>query len=131
MNFFELKGEGYTPSYTCTNFTDSLHDAFGFCTDSEITTSQMKKIFKLTKKPIKGTHFLFHAKTARMPILPVLFKRFSSLNCQRWENLKFLLQKLIIICRITGTGSLIRLANQGTCPRDSLKKLKNPAFAGY
>lgn len=52
MNFFELKGEGYTPSYTRTEFTDSLHDAFGFRTDYEIiTSSQMKKIFKLTKKP--------------------------------------------------------------------------------
>lgn len=51
MNFFELKGEGYTPSYTRTDFTDSLHDAFGFRTDYEITTfSQMKKIFKLTQK---------------------------------------------------------------------------------
>lgn len=51
MNFFELKGEGYTPSYTRTDFTDSLHDAFGFRTDYEITTSsQMKKLFKLTKK---------------------------------------------------------------------------------
>jgi len=51
MNFFELKGEGYTPSYTRTDFTDSLHDAFGFRTDYEITTSsQMKNIFKLTKK---------------------------------------------------------------------------------
>jgi hypothetical protein len=49
MNFFELKGEGYSPSYTRTDFTDSLHDAFGFRTDYEITTSsQMKKIFKLT-----------------------------------------------------------------------------------
>jgi hypothetical protein len=28
MNFFELKGEGYSPSYTRTDFTDSLHDAF-------------------------------------------------------------------------------------------------------
>jgi len=51
MNFFELKGEGYTPSYTRTDFTDSLHDAFGFRTDYEITTSsQIKKFFKLTKK---------------------------------------------------------------------------------
>jgi hypothetical protein len=52
MNFFELKGEGYSPSYTRTDFTDSLHEAFGFRTDYEITTSsEMKKIFKLTKKP--------------------------------------------------------------------------------
>ncbi len=51
MNFFELKGEGYTPSYTRTDFTDSLHDAFGFRTDYEIiTSSQMKKLFRLTQK---------------------------------------------------------------------------------
>ena len=51
MNFFELKGEGYTPSYTRSDFTDSLHDAFGFRTDYEITTSsQMKNFFKLTQK---------------------------------------------------------------------------------
>lgn len=52
MNFFELKGEGYSPSYTRTDFTDALHEAFGFRTDYEITTStEMKKLFKLTKKP--------------------------------------------------------------------------------
>jgi transposase len=52
MNFFELKREGYSPSYTRTDLSDSLHNAFGFRTDYEITTSsEMKKIFKLTKKP--------------------------------------------------------------------------------
>lgn len=52
MNFFELKGEGYSPSYTRTDFTDSLHDAFGFRTDYEITaSSEMKKFFNLTQKP--------------------------------------------------------------------------------
>ena len=51
MNFHEVKGEGYTPSYTRTDFTDSLHEAVGFRTDYEIVnTSQMKKIFKDTKK---------------------------------------------------------------------------------
>lgn len=51
MNFLEVKGEGYVPSYTRTDFTDSLHDVFGFRTDYEITSySQMKKIFNLTKK---------------------------------------------------------------------------------
>lgn len=51
MNFFKLKGEGYSPSYTRTDFTDSLHDAFGFRTDYEITSSsEMKKIFNLTQK---------------------------------------------------------------------------------
>lgn len=50
MNFLEEKGEGYTPAYTRTDFTDDLHNAFGFRTDYQIVkTSQMKKIFKITK----------------------------------------------------------------------------------
>ena len=50
MNFNEIKAEGYVPSYTRTDFTDDLHNAFGFRTDYEIMTlKQMKKIFKKTK----------------------------------------------------------------------------------
>lgn len=50
MNFHEVKGEGYLPSYTRTDFTDDLHDAFGFRTDYEIVKmKQMKNIFKGTK----------------------------------------------------------------------------------
>lgn len=51
MNFYEVKGDGYVPQYTRTDFTDDLHQAFGFRTDYEIVnTSQMKKIFKATKE---------------------------------------------------------------------------------
>jgi len=51
MNFLEVKGEGYLPAYTRTDFTDALHDAFGFRTDYQILThSYMKKIFKQSKK---------------------------------------------------------------------------------
>jgi hypothetical protein len=51
MNFLEVAGEGYIPTYTRTEFTDALHDAFGFRTDYQIVSSkQMKKIFKDTKK---------------------------------------------------------------------------------
>jgi transposase len=51
MNFLEVKGEGYLPAYTRTDFTDALHDAFGFRTDYQIlTNSHMKNIFKLSKK---------------------------------------------------------------------------------
>lgn len=51
MNFYEVKGEGYIPTYTRTDFTDALHEAFGFRTDYQIVnTSQMKKIFRETKK---------------------------------------------------------------------------------
>ncbi len=50
MNFHEIKGEGFVPTYTRTDFTDSLHDAFGFRTDYQIlTTRQAKNIFKVTK----------------------------------------------------------------------------------
>jgi transposase len=51
MNFLELRGEGYVPTYTRSDFTDALHDAFGFRTDYQIVTSSvMKKILKDTKK---------------------------------------------------------------------------------
>ena len=50
MNFFKIKGEGYVPAYTRTDFTDDLHEAFGFRTDYQIVnTSKMKRIFKSTK----------------------------------------------------------------------------------
>ena len=51
MNFLEVKGEGYLPAYTRTDFTDALHDTFGFRTDYQILThSHMKNIFKQSKK---------------------------------------------------------------------------------
>ena len=50
MNFYSIPGEGYIPTYTRTEFTDAIHDAFGFRTDYQIVaTKQMKKIFKDTK----------------------------------------------------------------------------------
>jgi hypothetical protein len=50
MNFQELKGSGYIPTYTRDDFTDAMHEAFGFRTDYEIVSlKQMKKIFKETK----------------------------------------------------------------------------------
>ncbi len=59
MEFFEIKGEGYVPTYTRTDFTDALHEAFGFRTDYQIvTSSMMKKIFKRYEKIKNITHFL-------------------------------------------------------------------------
>lgn len=50
MNFYEVKGEGYIPTYTRTDFTDDLHDKFDFRTDYQIVnTKQMKNILKITK----------------------------------------------------------------------------------
>lgn len=43
MNFLQVKGSGYVPCYTRTDFTDALHDAFGFRTDFEIITPKMMK----------------------------------------------------------------------------------------
>lgn len=49
INFFEIKGEGYIPTYTRTDFNDDLHEAFGFRTDYQIITkSTMKNIFSRT-----------------------------------------------------------------------------------
>jgi len=50
MNFLEVPGEGYIPTYTRTDFTDALHDTFGFRTDYQIVTKkQLKNIFSLAK----------------------------------------------------------------------------------
>lgn len=49
MNFYELKEEGYIPTYTRNDLTDDLHEAFDFKTDYQIvSTKQMKKIIKKT-----------------------------------------------------------------------------------
>jgi transposase len=46
MNLLEISREGYTPAYTRTDFTDALHEAFGFRTDFQFTShDRMKKIF--------------------------------------------------------------------------------------
>lgn len=59
MNFLSVKGEGYIPTYTRTELTDSLHEAFGFRTDYEIVSEkQMKKIFRDTKNQEKVREIL-------------------------------------------------------------------------
>ncbi len=51
MNFYKIKSEGYIPTYTRSDFTDALHESFGFRTDYEIIKkTQMKKILNTTKK---------------------------------------------------------------------------------
>ncbi|QUH25706.1 IS1634 family transposase [Serpentinicella alkaliphila] len=51
MNFYEILGDGYIPTYTRTDFTDALHEAFGFRTDYQIIkNTHMKNIFKDTKR---------------------------------------------------------------------------------
>lgn len=52
MNFIELTGKGYVPTYKRTNLTDDLHEKFGFRSDTEIVTrNSMKKIFYSTRNP--------------------------------------------------------------------------------
>ena len=51
MNLYEVKGDGYLPTYTRTDLTDELHERFDFRTDYEINTySDLKKIFKQIKQ---------------------------------------------------------------------------------
>jgi hypothetical protein len=50
MNLLDAVGEGYIPAYTRTDFTDALHEAFGFRTDYQIITkNHMKNIFRCSK----------------------------------------------------------------------------------
>lgn len=51
MDFYQIKGEGYIPTYSRNDLTDDLHEAFGFRTDYQIVSNQqIKNIFKATKK---------------------------------------------------------------------------------
>ena len=51
MNFLELKGDGFVPAYTRTDFTDDLHDTFGFRTDLQLLTlKETRNIYRKTKK---------------------------------------------------------------------------------
>ena len=51
MDFLEVKGEGYIPSYTRTDLTDDLHIVLGHRTDYEIvTTRQMREACRAAKR---------------------------------------------------------------------------------
>ncbi len=51
MDMMILPGEGYVPTYTRTELTDALHDAFGFRTDYRISSQKnIRKILNQTKK---------------------------------------------------------------------------------
>ena len=54
MDMLIAPGEGYIPTYTRTDITDALHEAFGFRTDYQITSQKnMRKILNQTKKKKK------------------------------------------------------------------------------
>lgn len=51
MDFLKFEGKGYVPTYTRTELTDAIHNAFGFNTSKEIiSVKKMKKICAQTKK---------------------------------------------------------------------------------
>ena len=51
MDMMIAPGEGYIPTYTRTDITDALHDAFGFRTDYQIRSQKnMRKILNETTK---------------------------------------------------------------------------------
>lgn len=51
MNFIKYEGKGYQPTYTRTELTDALHEAFGFYTSKQIVPiKKMKNICAETKK---------------------------------------------------------------------------------
>jgi len=50
MNALEIPGDGFVPTYTRNEFTDTLHEVFGFRTDYQINTNrQMRKVIAMTK----------------------------------------------------------------------------------
>ncbi len=54
MDMMIAPGEGYIPTYTRTDITDALHEAFGFRTDYQIISQKnMRKILNQTKRKQK------------------------------------------------------------------------------
>lgn len=50
MNALEILGDGFVPVYTRNEFTDTLHEVFGFRTDYQINTNRhMRKVIAMTK----------------------------------------------------------------------------------
>lgn len=62
MNFFEITGDSYIPTYTRTDFTDDLHDAFGFRTDYQIVKYKTNEKNFQEYKNKNITHFLKNKK---------------------------------------------------------------------
>ncbi|MFI3239985.1 MAG: IS1634 family transposase [Bacteroidales bacterium] len=53
MNFVNINGEGYIPTYTRTELTNVLHESAGFRTDTQIVTKQkIKSIISKSKRNI-------------------------------------------------------------------------------
>ena len=51
MDFMKYEGKGYQPVYARTELTDTLHEAFGFCTSKQIVpVAKMRNIISQTKK---------------------------------------------------------------------------------
>ena len=50
MNFYNIRHEGFVPTYKRTDLTDTLHERFGFRTDYEILSNKkIRDILKITK----------------------------------------------------------------------------------
>ncbi|MEG1485054.1 MAG: hypothetical protein RSC28_06745, partial [Bacteroidales bacterium] len=50
MNFININGEGYIPTYTKTDLTNALHGTAGFRTDTQIVSKQkMREIISTTR----------------------------------------------------------------------------------
>jgi len=82
FKLIEIKGEGYVPTYTRTDFTDDLHEIFGFRTDYQmVKMRQIKKFLKIQKNK-KVLNFSKNTKSLNLPKFKK-FKAFFLLNCQR------------------------------------------------
>ncbi len=82
MNFYASSGNGYIPTYTRTDFTDRLHQAFGFRTDFEIIPlKSMKKLYK-NLKAFNITHFNLKDEGSQYTVFSGCFGLRLFHNCQ-------------------------------------------------
>lgn len=85
MDMLIAPGEGYIPTYTRTDITDALHDAFGFRTDYQITSQKnMRKILNQTKRS-KYYHILSNKRNLANGVITRSARFLPSFNCQRQD----------------------------------------------
>ena len=78
MNMMTAPGEGYIPTYTRTDLTDDLHEAFGFRTDYQITSQKNMRKILIKPKRSKYYHILFEP---RKPANLVNTRSAGFINC--------------------------------------------------
>ncbi len=88
MKFLKTS-EGFIPAYTRTDFTDDLHEAFGFRSDYQILTKPVLIIFSIFQKNFSHSTERHNRKTPLTCFITRVKRVFAHFRCQRWDVLTY------------------------------------------